>query len=62
MKWVRHLASINEKDEKYIHLFFFVGKPERKRPLGRIRYIWKDNAKMVLEETRQEGVNWIHLA
>jgi hypothetical protein len=27
-----------------------VGKSEGKRPLGRPRYRWKDNIKMILEE------------
>jgi hypothetical protein len=27
-----------------------VGKPERKRPLGRPRLVWKDNIKMDLQE------------
>jgi hypothetical protein len=25
-----------------------VGKPERKRPLGRCRYMWEDNIKICL--------------
>jgi hypothetical protein len=28
----------------------FVGKPERKRPLGRPRLRWEDNIKMDLQE------------
>ena len=27
-----------------------VGKPDRKRPLGRSRHRWKDNAKIDLQE------------
>jgi len=27
-----------------------VGKPERKRPLGRLRHRWEDNIKMDLQE------------
>jgi hypothetical protein len=27
----------------------FVGKPERKRPLGRPRHRWEDNTKMYLQ-------------
>ena len=36
-----------------------VGKPEGKRPLGRLRRRWKDNIKMDLQEVggwRLEGV------
>jgi hypothetical protein len=33
-----------------------VGKPERKRPLGRPRSRWKDNIKMDLRE-RMGGMN-----
>jgi hypothetical protein len=40
----------------------FVGKPERKRPLGRPRRRWEDGIKMDLGETGWEGVEWIHLA
>jgi hypothetical protein len=38
-----------------------VGKPERKRPLGRTISRWKDNIKMYLEEIWCNGVNWIQL-
>ena len=38
-----------------------VGKPEVKRPLGRLRYIWEDNIKMDLEELGW-GMDWIDLA
>jgi hypothetical protein len=39
-----------------------VGKPERKRPLGRPRRRWIDNIKMELLEIRLGVVNWIGLA
>jgi hypothetical protein len=39
-----------------------VGKPERKRPLGRPRRRWVDNIKMVLRETGWGGMEWIDLA
>ena len=36
-----------------------VGKPERKRPLGRPRRRWKDNIKMYLQEVRGDvGTGW----
>jgi hypothetical protein len=39
-----------------------VGKPERKRPLGRPRRRWIDNIKMELLEIRLDVVDWIGLA
>jgi hypothetical protein len=39
-----------------------MGKPERKRPLGRPRCRWVDNIKMGLLEIGWGGVDWIGLA
>jgi hypothetical protein len=39
-----------------------VGKPEGKRPLGRLRHIWIDNIKMDLLEIGLSVVDWIGLA
>jgi len=39
-----------------------VGKPERKRPLGRPRRKWEDNIKMDLQEVRCGGIDWIEMA
>jgi hypothetical protein len=39
-----------------------VGKPERKRPLGRPRLRWVDNIKIDLRETEWDGMDWIDLA
>jgi hypothetical protein len=38
-----------------------VGKPERKRPVGRPRHGWH-NIKNNLKEIRCDGVEWIQLA
>jgi hypothetical protein len=38
-----------------------VGKPERKRPLGRPRLTWED-IKMDLRKTGWGGMDWIDLA
>jgi hypothetical protein len=38
-----------------------VGKPEGKRPLGRLRRRWVDNIRMDLEEIGWFGVDWIGL-
>jgi hypothetical protein len=39
-----------------------VGKPEGKRPLGRLRHRWIDNIKMELLEIGLNVVDWIGLA
>jgi hypothetical protein len=40
----------------------FVGKPEGKRPPGRLRRMWEDNIKMDLREIGWGGIDWINLA
>jgi hypothetical protein len=39
-----------------------VGKPERKRQLGRPRHRWVDNVKMNLREIGWHCMDWIDLA
>ena len=39
-----------------------VGKPERKRPLGRPRRRWEDNIKMDLQEVGRACGDWMELA
>jgi hypothetical protein len=39
-----------------------VGKPERKRLLGRPRCRWQDNVKISLQEVRWGGLDWVDLA
>ena len=39
-----------------------VWKPERKRPLGRLRRRWKDNIKMDLQKVGCGGMDWTELA
>jgi hypothetical protein len=41
---------------------FFVGKPDRKRPLERPRCKGVDNIKMHFREIGQGGVDWVDLA
>jgi hypothetical protein len=38
-----------------------VGKPEGKRPLGRLRRRWVDNIEMDLREVGWDGMDWIDL-
>ncbi|KAJ4431168.1 hypothetical protein ANN_19765 [Periplaneta americana] len=39
-----------------------VGRPERKRPLGRPRRRWEDNIKMDMREVEYDDREWINLA
>jgi hypothetical protein len=39
-----------------------VGKPERKKPLGRHRRRWEDSIKTDLQEFGSGGMDWIELA
>jgi hypothetical protein len=39
-----------------------VGKPEGKRPLGRLRHRWEDNIGINLQEVGCGGMDWIELA
>ena len=39
-----------------------MGKPERKRPLGRPRRRWEDNIKMDPQKVECRGMDWIELA
>jgi len=39
-----------------------MGKPERKRPLGRPRRRWEDNIEMDLQEVGWWGMDWDDLA
>ena len=52
MERAGHVACMGKRRGVYRVL---VGKPERKRPLGRHKHIWEDNIKMDLQE-----VEWGH--
>jgi hypothetical protein len=39
-----------------------VGKPEGKRPHGRLKHRWEDGIMIDLGEIGYEGVEWIQLA
>jgi hypothetical protein len=49
-------------EEKRKAFRFLVGKPERKRPLGRPRRRWVDNIRIDLKEVGWGDVDWIDLA
>jgi hypothetical protein len=59
MKWVGHIARMEEMKNAYTIL---VGEPEGKKPLRRPRRRWEDNIRTDLKEIGWEGVDWIHLA
>jgi hypothetical protein len=59
MRWAGHVACVGEVRGAYNSL---VGRPEERRPLGRLRHRWKDNIKMDLREIGFGDVYWIHWA
>jgi hypothetical protein len=59
MRQVGHVAHMEKGRGAYR---VFVGMPEGKRLLGRLRHRWEDNIKMDLREIGIDGVNWIQLA
>jgi hypothetical protein len=38
-----------------------VGKPEGKKPLGRLRHRWEDNIKMNLQDVGCGSMDWVDL-
>ena len=58
MRWAGHVARMGEEKRVYRVL---VGKPERKRPLGRPRRRWVDNIRMDLQEVGCGYMYWIGL-
>jgi hypothetical protein len=59
MRWAGHVARMGEKRNACRLL---VGKPEKKRPVGRPRRGWLDNIRMDLAEVGWSDVDWISLA
>jgi hypothetical protein len=58
MRWAGHVVGMGEKRNAYRLL---VGKPEGRRPLGRLRSRWADNIRMDLVEVGWGNVDWIGL-
>jgi hypothetical protein len=56
---VGHVARMGEGRSVYRVL---VGRPEGKKPLGKLGRRWEDNIKMGLTETGIYVANWIQLA
>ena len=59
MRWAGNVARMGKERGVYRVL---VGKPERRRPLGRPRRRWVDNIRMDLQEVRCGYMDWIGLA
>ena len=59
MRWAGHVARVGERRSAYRVL---VGKPEGKRPFGRLRHRWEDNIKMDIQEVGCGSMDWIELA
>jgi hypothetical protein len=59
MRWEGHVARMGEERNVYR---VFMGKPERKRPLGRPRRRWEDRIRTYLREIGWGSVDWIQLA
>jgi hypothetical protein len=55
----RTCSTNGEKQNAYRLL---VGKPEKKRPLGRPKHKWVDNIEMNLRVIGWGGMDWIDLA
>ena len=53
-------CSTYDGEERSMKVFFFVGKPERKRSLGRLGVDGRVTLKWLLNKTR-EGVDWFNL-
>ena len=59
LTWAGHVARMEQSRNADSVL---VGKPERKRPLGRPRGRWEDNIKIDLREVGCDPRDWIALA
>ena len=59
MRWAGHVAQMGL--ERFIYRVL-VGKPEGKRPMGRLRIRWEDNIKMNLQEMECGSMDWVELA
>ena len=59
MRWAGHVACMQQGRGVYR---VPVGKPEGKRPLGRLRRRWEDDIKMDLQEVGRGCGDWMDLA
>jgi hypothetical protein len=59
MRWAGHVEHMEEMRNAYSIL---VGRPDRKKPLGRSKHRWEDNSRMDVMEIVWKCVDWIHVA
>jgi hypothetical protein len=59
MRWAWHVQRMG--DGRSVHMIL-LGKPERKRPLGRPTRRWEDNIQMDLQELGWGCGDWMELA
>jgi hypothetical protein len=59
IRWAGDIAQMGEKRNAYRIL---MGKPEKKRLLGRPRCRWVDNIKIDLREIGWDVIDWINVA
>jgi hypothetical protein len=58
MRWAEDVVWLGEERGVYRVL---VGKPERKRPLGRPSHRWEDNIRMDLQEVGCGVMGWLRI-
>jgi hypothetical protein len=56
MRWVLRVACMVERKVAYVVM---VGRPVRKRPLGKPKPRWEDNIEKDLQEVGWGGMDWI---
>ena len=59
MRWAGHVVRMGEGMRVYRVL---VGKPEGRKPRGRLTRTWVDNIRMDLQDVGCEYMDWIGLA
>jgi len=57
MRWAGHVARMGDRRSVYR---VFGGKPEGKRPLGRLVHRWEDSINRIFN--KWEGMDWTYLA
>jgi hypothetical protein len=53
-------GACSRHEIKNVHKIL-VGKPQERRPLGKLRRRWEDNIRMDLGEIGWEGMDWMRL-
>ena len=59
MRWAGHVARMGEGRGLHRDM---VGKPEGKRPLGRLKCSWEDYIKIDLQDVGESRGDWMELA